>query len=53
MVGTAAATFVGLLFVSFSINADVTAGPDDVGARQLATQTFANFLPVLLLAVLC
>jgi hypothetical protein len=52
MVGTAAATLVGLLFVSLSLNADVITGEANAGSRVLAEQTFANFLSVLLFAVL-
>jgi hypothetical protein len=51
MIGTAAATLVGLLFVSLSLNADVITDEANVGLRVLAAQTFANFLFVLLFAV--
>jgi hypothetical protein len=51
VVGTAAATLVGLLFVSLSLNPHVIAAGEDSSLRVLATQTFANFLLVLMIAV--
>jgi hypothetical protein len=52
MVGTAAATLVGLLFVSLSLNSHLIAGDENTGARLMAAQTFSNFLSVLMFAVL-
>jgi hypothetical protein len=52
MVGTAAATQVGLLFVSLSLNADVITRKENADLRVLAGQTFASFLNVVMLAVL-
>ena len=51
VVGTAAATLVGLLFVSLSLNPHVIAAGEGSSLRVLATQTFANFLLVLMIAV--
>jgi hypothetical protein len=52
MIGTAAATLVGLLFVSLSLNVDVITRPENADLRVLATQTFTSFLNVVMLAVL-
>jgi hypothetical protein len=52
MIGTAAATLVGLLFVSLSLNAEAITGEANAGSRLLAAQAFANFLSVLMFAVL-
>jgi hypothetical protein len=51
MIGTAAATLVGLLFVSLSLNADVIAKKKNADLRALAEQTFASFLFILMSAV--
>jgi len=51
VVGTASATLVGLLFVSLSLNPHVIAAGEGSSLRVLATQTFANFLLVLMIAV--
>jgi hypothetical protein len=52
MIGTAAATLVGLLFVSLSLNVDAITRPENADLRLLAAQTFAGFLNVVMLAVL-
>jgi hypothetical protein len=52
MIGAAAATLVGLLFVSLALHVDVITRKENTGLRTLAAQTFANFLSVLLFAVL-
>jgi hypothetical protein len=52
MVGTAAATLIGLLFVSLSLNVDVITREANADLRVLATQTFMSFLNVTMLAVL-
>jgi hypothetical protein len=52
MVGTAAATLVGLLFVSLSLNVDVITRQENAHLRVLAAQTFTGFLNVVMLAVL-
>jgi len=52
MVGTAAATLVGLLFVSLSLRADEIGSNANVGSRMLAAQAFTSFLSVLMFAVL-
>ncbi len=52
MIGTAAATLLGLLFVSLSLNADVITRKENADLRALATHTFGSFLSVLMFAVL-
>jgi modulator of FtsH protease len=52
MVGTAAATLIGLLFVSLSLNVDVITREANADLRVLAAQTFMSFLNVTMLAVL-
>ena len=52
MMGTAAATLVGLLFVSLSLNSHIASGEENAGFRVLAMQAFSNFLFVLLFAVI-
>lgn len=52
MIGTAAATLVGLLFVSLSLNADAIIRKENADLRALATHTFGIFLSVLMFAVL-
>lgn len=52
MIGTAAATLVGLLFVSLSLNVDVITRETNADLRVLAAQTFTSFLNVVMLAVL-
>jgi hypothetical protein len=52
MVGTAAATLIGLLFVSLSLNIDVITREGNADLRVLAAQTFTGFLNVVMLAVL-
>jgi hypothetical protein len=52
MIGTAAATLVGLLFVSLSLNVDVITREANADLRVLAAQTFTSFLNVVMLAVL-
>jgi hypothetical protein len=51
LVGTAAATLVGLLFVSLSLNANEIAREANADLRVLAAQTFTSFLIVVMLAV--
>jgi hypothetical protein len=51
MVGTAAATLVGLLFVSLALNADAIAHPVNADLRALAEQTFSTFLYILSFAI--
>ncbi len=51
MIGTAAATLIGLLFVSLSLNVDVITREANADLRVLATQTFTSFI-VLMFAVL-
>jgi hypothetical protein len=52
MVGTAAATLVGLLFVSLSLNADAITRPENADLRVLATQAFTGFLNLVIFAIL-
>jgi Zn-dependent protease with chaperone function len=52
MVGTAAATLIGLLFVSLSLNADIVIRKENADLRALATHTFGSFMSVLMFAVL-
>jgi hypothetical protein len=52
MIGTAAATLMGLLFVSLSLNADVVIHKSNADLRVLAAQTFSSFIGVLMFAVL-
>jgi modulator of FtsH protease len=52
MIGAAAATLVGLLFVSLSLNIDVITREANADLRVLAAQTFTGFLNVVMLAVL-
>jgi hypothetical protein len=52
LIGTAAATLMGLLFVSLSLNpaAALQKGPE--GSRRHAEQAFENYLAVLMVALL-
>jgi hypothetical protein len=52
MIGTEAATWVGLLFVSLSLNADAIAHPTNTDLRALAEQTFSTFVYILSFAIL-
>jgi hypothetical protein len=52
LIGTAAATLVGLLFVSLSLNVEVITREANADLRVLAAQTFTGFLNVVMLAVL-
>ncbi len=52
VIGTAAATLMGLLFLSLSLNADVIIRKTNVDLRVLAAQTFTSFICVLMFAVL-
>jgi hypothetical protein len=52
MVGTAAATLIGLLFVSLSLNDEVITRKANADLRVLASHTFGNFMSVLMFAVI-
>ncbi|HEY4943412.1 MAG TPA: hypothetical protein VII56_18425 [Rhizomicrobium sp.] len=52
MIGAAAATLLGLLFVSVSLNADVILGPAHAHSKRLAEQAFQNYICVLLVSLL-
>ncbi|MHB8604775.1 MAG: hypothetical protein ACYDCK_05920, partial [Thermoplasmatota archaeon] len=50
--GTAAATLVGLIFVSVTFNIDRLRGPDGEAAFRRAERTFASFLALIALSLL-
>jgi hypothetical protein len=52
MTGGVAATLLGLLFVSVSLNADVILGPGHEHSRRLAEQAFQNYMAVLVISLL-
>ncbi len=52
MIGTAAATLVGLLFVSLALNVEMITREASSDLRELATHTFTIFISVLMFAVL-
>jgi modulator of FtsH protease len=52
MIGTAAATLIGLLFVSLSLNVEVITRKESADLRLLAAHSFGNFMSVLMFAVL-
>jgi hypothetical protein len=52
MIGAAAATLVGLLFVSLSLNVDAITRPENDDLRMLAAQTFTSFICVIAFSVL-
>ena len=52
LIGTAAATLVGLLFVGLSLNIDAITRKANADLRALAAQTFTGFINALTLAVL-
>jgi hypothetical protein len=52
MLGSAAATLLGLLFVSVSMNAEIILGSVHQQSRRLAEQAFQNYLAVLVVSLL-
>ena len=52
LLGGAAATLLGLLFVSVSMNAQIILGSTHMQSRRLAEQAFQNYLAVLVVALL-
>jgi len=52
VIGAAAATLTGLLFVSMSNNAAAALSKGPTGSRRLAEQAFENYLAVLMVALL-
>jgi hypothetical protein len=52
MLGGVAATLLGLLFVSVSINAETILGPAHTHSRHLAEQAFQNYILVLIVSLL-
>lgn len=51
MVGGAAATLLGLLFVSVSLNADLILSGAHPHSRRLAEQAFQNYLAIIVVAL--
>jgi hypothetical protein len=52
VIGAAAATLTGLLFVAMSMNAVVALSRGPEGSRRLAEQAFENYLAVLMVSLL-
>ena len=52
VIGAAAATLTGLLFVAMSMNATAALGAGPHGSRRLAVQAFENYLAVLMVSLL-
>ena len=52
VIGAAAATLMGLLFVAVSLNAAAALAKGPHGSRRIAEQAFQNFLAVLMVALL-
>jgi hypothetical protein len=52
VIGAAAATLTGLLFVALSMNAAAALSKGPTGSRRLAEQAFENYLAVLMVSLL-
>ncbi len=52
VIGAAAATLTGLLFVALSMNASAALAKGPTGSRRLAEQAFENYLAVLMVSLL-
>lgn len=52
VINAAAATLVGLLFVSLSMNVEIITNDGNADLRELALQTFVNFLNLVVVSVL-
>lgn len=52
VIGAAAATLTGLLFVAMSMNASAALSKGPTGSRRLAEQAFENYLAVLMVSLL-
>ena len=52
VIGAAAATLTGLLFVAISMNVGATMRKGPLGSRRLAEQAFQNYLAVLMVTLL-
>ncbi len=52
VIGTAAATLMGLLFVAVSMNAVIALSKGPQGSRRLTQQAFENYLAVLMVSLL-
>jgi hypothetical protein len=52
LLGGTAATLLGLLFVSVSLNAETILGPNHLHSRRLAEQAFQNYLCVIMIALM-
>jgi len=51
LIGGAAATLLGLLFVSVSLNAELILGSEHKHSKRLAEQAFQNYLAVLVVSL--
>jgi hypothetical protein len=51
-IAASAATLVGLLFVSMSLNVGMFAGAENIGLKKLASQTLLNFLYAIVFALI-
>jgi hypothetical protein len=51
-IATSAATLVGLLFVSMSLNVGMFTGTENIGLKKLASQTLLNFLYAIVFAII-
>jgi hypothetical protein len=51
MIGGVAATLLGLLFVSVSLNAELILGSEHKHSRRLAEQAFQNYLAVIVVSL--
>lgn len=52
MIGGVAATLLGLLFVSVSVNARIILGKEHIHSKSLAEQAFQNYLAVLTVSLI-
>jgi hypothetical protein len=52
MVGATAATLLGLLFVSVSLNAEIILGPEHMHSRRIAEQAFQSYLAVVFVSLM-
>jgi hypothetical protein len=51
-IAIAAATLVGLLFLSMSLNVGIFGGTENIGLKKLAAQTLTNFLYIIVFALI-
>ncbi|HEV2650000.1 MAG TPA: hypothetical protein VGU69_01980 [Rhizomicrobium sp.] len=52
MIGATAATLLGLLFVSVSLNAETIMGPEHVHSRRIAEQAFQSYLALVFVSLM-